>query len=111
LSADGGGVPTLRLDKFLWFARLARTRSAAARLCTEGCVAIAGVPVLKPHHAIRVGDWVTIEQGHWRRRVRVTALDDRRRGASAARLYFEPEPAQPIPREPWVSLIEEEAGA
>lgn len=112
MSADGGAVPTLRLDKFLWFARLARTRSAVARLCTEGRVAISGVLVFKPHHAVRIGDWITIEQGHWRRRIRVTALGGRRNGAPMARLlYFEPEPPQPIPQEPWVSLIEEAAGA
>jgi ribosome-associated heat shock protein Hsp15 len=112
LSADGGGVPTLRLDKFLWFARLARTRSAAARLCIEGRIAIAGVPVSKPHQPIRIGDWITIEQGRWRRRLRVMALGERRTGATEARrLYFEPEPPQPIPVEPWISLLEEEAGA
>jgi ribosome-associated heat shock protein Hsp15 len=112
LSADGGGVSTLRLDKFLWFARLARTRSAAARLCAAGCVAIAGVPALKPHHPVRVGDWITIEQGRCRRRLRVVALGERRTGAAEARLlYHEPEPAELIPREPWISLLEEEAGA
>ena len=112
MSVDGGGVPTLRLDKFLWFARLARTRSAAARLCTEGRVAIAGMPAFKPHHPVRVGDWITVEYGRWRRRVRVTALGERRTGAAEARLlYFEPEPPQPIAREPWISLLEEEASA
>jgi len=112
LSADGGGVLTLRLDKFLWFARLARTRSAAARLCAEGHVAIAGVPAFKPHHPVRIGDWITVEQGRWRRRLRVTALGERRNGASEARLlYHEPEPPQPIPPEPWIALLEEEVGA
>ena len=112
MSADGGGVPILRLDKFLWFARLARTRSAAARLCAAGCVAIAGVPALKPHHPVRIGDWITIEQGLWRRRLRVMALGERRTGAAEAPLlYHEPEPPQPIPRAPWIALLEEEAGA
>ena len=31
-----------RLDKWLWFARLARTRSLAARLCSESRVSIGG---------------------------------------------------------------------
>ncbi|HUC64393.1 MAG TPA: S4 domain-containing protein, partial [Stellaceae bacterium] len=31
-----------RLDKWLWFARFARTRSLAAKLCAEGAVSIAG---------------------------------------------------------------------
>jgi len=112
LSVDGSGVPALRLDKFLWFARLARTRSAAARLCAEGRVAIAGIPAFKPHQPVRIGDWITVEQGRWHRRLRVTALGDRRGGATEAhRLYDEPEPPQPIASEPWVALLEEEVGA
>jgi len=112
LSADGGGVPALRLDKFLWFARLARTRSAAARLCTEGRVAIGGIAAFKPHQPVRIGDWITVEQGRWRRRLRVTALGERRGGvAEALRLYDEPEPPQPVAREPWVALLDEEVGA
>lgn len=112
MSADGGGVPALRLDKFLWFARLARTRSAAARLCAEGHVAIAGIAAFKPHQPVRIGDWITVEQARWRHRLRVTALGQRRGGAAEARqLYDEPEPPQPIAREPWVALLEEEVGA
>lgn len=112
MSADRGGVPTLRLDKFLWFARLVRTRSAAARLCAEGRVAIAGIAAFKPHQPVRIGDWITVEQGRWRRRLRVTALGERRGGTAAAhRLYDEPEPPQPVAREPWVALLEEEVGA
>ena len=107
-----GGVPTLRLDKFLWFARLARTRSAAARLCVDGRVAIAGITAFKPHQPVRIGDWITVEQGRRRRRLHVTALGDRRGGATdARRLYDEPAPPQPIAREPWTTLLEEEAGA
>lgn len=112
MSTDGGGVPALRLDKFLWFARLTRTRSAAARLCAEGRVAIAGIGAFKPHQPVRVGDWITVEQGRWRRRLRVTALGERRGGAAEARaLYDEPEPPQPIACEPWIALLEEEVGA
>ena len=112
MSADGGGKPALRLDKFLWFARLARTRSAAARLCAEGRVAIAGIAALKPHQPVRIGDWITVEQGRWRRRLRVTGLGERRSGAAdARRLYEEPEPPQPIAREPWIALLEEKVGA
>ncbi|MGH6999943.1 MAG: RNA-binding S4 domain-containing protein [Stellaceae bacterium] len=112
MSADGGGMPALRLDKFLWFARLARTRSAAARLCTEGRVAIAGIVAFKPHQPVRIGDWITVEQERWRRRLHVTALGERRGGAADARgLYDEPDPPQPIAREPWIALLDEEVGA
>ena len=112
MPADGGALSTLRLDKFLWFARLARTRSAAARLCAEGHVAIAGIAACKPHQPVRIGDWITVEQGRWRRRLHVMALGERRGGTADARqLYDEPELPQPIPREPWVALLEEEVDA
>ncbi|MCP4383891.1 MAG: RNA-binding S4 domain-containing protein, partial [Hyphomicrobiales bacterium] len=35
-----GGEPRLRIDKWLWFARLARTRTAAQRLAVSGRVRI-----------------------------------------------------------------------
>jgi len=103
------GLPeetTLRLDKWLWFARLAKTRSLAARLCAGGAVAIAGQAALKPHHRVRVGDTVTLPQGHFIRTVRVAALGTRR-------LYSEPVPPRRIAgNEDWMPLLdatEEEA--
>ena len=100
---------TLRLDKFLFHARLARTRSLAARLCAGGQVAIGGALALKPHQPVRIGDLVTLERGGWQRRIVICALPQRRGGAEAARLcYDEPEPPSRIPAEPWIPLIDEE---
>jgi len=100
---------TLRLDKFLWFARLAKTRSLAARLCAAGAVAIAGQTVLKPGQRVRVGDVVTVPQGRMIRTVRITALGSRRGPAAEAQLlYNELVPPQPIAREAWTSLLGEE---
>jgi ribosome-associated heat shock protein Hsp15 len=100
---------SLRLDKFLWFARLARTRSAAARLCAGGKVGLRGTQALKPHHPVRIGDWLTLEQGRSIRRICVTSLAERRGNAAAASLlYDEPAPPQPIPVEAWISLFEDD---
>lgn len=100
---------TLRLDKFLWHARLARTRSLAARLCAEGKVAVGGVTALKPHHPVQVGDLLTLERGPMLRRITVRALPRRRGGAAEARLYYdEPEPPVLLPAEPWIPLLDEE---
>jgi ribosome-associated heat shock protein Hsp15 len=100
---------TLRLDKFLWHARLARSRSLAARLCLGGKVAIGGAPALKPHHPVRVGDRLTIERGRWLRRIVIRSLPQRRGGAAEARqCYDEPEPPCALPAEPWIPLIDEE---
>ena len=99
---------TLRLDKWLWFARLARTRSLAARLCAEGCVAIGAQQVVKPHHPVRIGDEVTVPLPHRRRCVIVRALGVRRGPPAEARyLYDEPAPAVSLGEAapPWVSLF------
>lgn len=99
-----------RLDKWLWFARFARTRSLAARLCAEGAVSIAGVVVLKPGHAVRIGDVLAMRQGAMLRRVTVRALGSRRGPPAEARLLYD-EPLPPVPlraadRASWEPLIE-----
>jgi ribosome-associated heat shock protein Hsp15 len=104
---------SLRLDKWLWFARLARTRSMAARLCAAGCVAIGGRAVAKPHHPVRVGDAVTVDLPHHRRTLVVRALGDRRGPAPEARLLYD-EPTPPVESlattGDWISLFAEEDG-
>ena len=109
-----GGEGTVRIDKWLWFARLARTRSLAARLCAAGLVSVGGAPVLKPHHPVRIGDHVAVARGRVRRRLVVQALGARRGPAAEARLlYHEPEPPLPLERiDPaWTPLLDEESWA
>ena len=103
---------TLRLDKWLWFARLARTRSLAARLCAESRVSIGGRDGVKPHHAVRVGDVIVVELPHQRRRLIVRGLGERRGPPAEAKLLYD-EPTPPVPIESpvasWVSLFEDDA--
>ena len=107
--SEADGTSTLRLDKFLWFARFARTRSLAARLCAAGAVAIAGQATPKPGQRVRIGDVVTVTQGRFIRTVRIAALGSRRGPpAEAQRLYTELAPPQPIAREAWTDLLAEE---
>ena len=101
----------LRLDKWLWFARFARTRSLAAKLCSEGAVAVGGTPVLKPNHLVRVGDVLTVRQGRMLREVSVLALGARRGPPAEARLLYA-ERAPPVAlcaaeQAAWTPLIEE----
>ena len=103
--------PSLRIDKWLWHARLAKTRSLAARLCAAGAVSVAGVPARKPHQPIRVGAIVTVPRGRVILTVRVLGLGARRGPAAEARLLYAehapPRPVDPVPQ-PWVSLFAEE---
>ena len=79
----------VRLDQWLWFARFAKSRSLAARLCDAGLVCVNGVPVRKANHAVRIGDTVVVPQGGWQRTARIVALGTRRGPATEARLLYE----------------------
>jgi ribosome-associated heat shock protein Hsp15 len=99
-----------RLDQWLWFARLVKSRSGAARLCASGLVAVNGNPVRKPSHTIRVGDTVVVPQGTVQRTARVVTIGHRRGPAVEARLLYEEIAAATplaalVPR--WLPLLDE----
>jgi ribosome-associated heat shock protein Hsp15 len=88
-----------RLDKWLYCARLAKTRTGAARLIEDGKVRVNGVRTLKPSRLVQPGDVVTATPPGRLRVVRVVAAAMRRGPASLARaLYEDLTPQQP--REP-----------
>jgi len=79
----------VRADRWLWVARLTKTRGLAAEALKSGRVTVGGV-VAKPSREIRIGDRVEIRFGAERRVVDVTGLAERRvSAAEAARLYVE----------------------
>jgi ribosome-associated heat shock protein Hsp15 len=80
--------PGRRLDQWLWFARFAKSRSIAARLCAAGAVNVNGVAVGKANHTIKPGDIVVLPQGPWQRTVEVLALGTRRGPASEAQMLY-----------------------
>lgn len=52
---------TARIDKWLWAARIFKTRSIAADACKNGRVTIGGVNV-KPSHTIKAGETVSVKK-------------------------------------------------
>ena len=50
-----------RIDKWLWAARIFKTRSIAADACKNGRVTIGGVNV-KPSHVIKAGETVSVRK-------------------------------------------------
>jgi len=50
-----------RIDKWLWAARIFKTRSIAADACKNGRVSISGVNV-KPSHMVKVGETVSVRK-------------------------------------------------
>jgi ribosome-associated heat shock protein Hsp15 len=85
-----------RLDKWLWFARVVKTREAAAALVESGHVRLNRVKVLKPSHDVRPGDVLTITLHSRVRVLRVAGIAPRRGPAAAARLLYR-EPDMPGP--------------
>ncbi len=77
-----------RLDKWLWCARFASTRTACASMAESGLLRINRQPTDKPHAKIRVGDVLTLPLYAGVKVVEVLALSDRRGAApEAQRLY------------------------
>ena len=52
---------TARIDKWLWAARIFKTRSIAADACKNGRVTIGGVS-MKPSRTIKVGDVINVKK-------------------------------------------------
>lgn len=78
-----------RLDKWLWFARFAKTRQAAVRLVEEGHVRIDGRRTANPAHALKLGDVLTLALPHATVVARLQSLGERRGPFEQARLLYE----------------------
>jgi ribosome-associated heat shock protein Hsp15 len=87
---DPFAQPRVRLDKWLWAARLFKTRVLAADLVASGALRLNSQPCRKSGHAVHIGDVLTFPQGRAIRVVRVTALGEMR-GAfeQASQMYHD----------------------
>lgn len=78
----------LRIDKWLWVARLVKTRGLAAEAIKGGRVQLNGQRT-KPSRDIQVGDRVEVSIGEVRRTVIVRGVLPTRRPAKEAELLYE----------------------
>ncbi len=86
-----------RIDKWLWHARIVRTRSAAAALAASGHVRLNGTRVDAPAKPVKAGDVVTIALDARVRVLKVTGFAVRRGGADEGRaLYEDMVPVAPV---------------
>jgi ribosome-associated heat shock protein Hsp15 len=69
----------VRIDKWLWAARLFKTRSLAAAACRGGHVTLGGNPV-KPSREVRAGEVIVVKGGEVTRTVKVTGASEKRVG-------------------------------
>jgi ribosome-associated heat shock protein Hsp15 len=78
-----------RIDKWLWFARMVKTRTLAQAIVSQGQVRVNKAKVLKPSHEVGEGDILTLALHGRVRVVRVLAIGARRGPASEAQTLFE----------------------
>jgi ribosome-associated heat shock protein Hsp15 len=79
-----------RLDKWLFYARLAKSRAVATRLIEEGHVRVNRIKAEKPAATLKPGDVLTLSLGSRILVLRVLAPGTRRGPATQARELYEP---------------------
>lgn len=78
-----------RIDRWLWHARLVRTRALAASLAASGHVRVNGQRIAAPGRAVRTGDVLTVALPGSVRVLRVMAFATRRGGSEDAKRLYE----------------------
>jgi ribosome-associated heat shock protein Hsp15 len=87
----------VRIDKFLWFVRVVKTRSLAQQLAGEGHLRIDGRAIDRAHAEVRVGQVLSFPLNGLVRVLRVEALPVRRGPAAEARAcYADLSPPPPV---------------
>ncbi len=77
-----------RIDRWMWHARIVRTRSAAAELALAGHVRLNGARIEAASRSVRAGDVLTIALDRAVRVLRVEGFAERRGGAEGARALY-----------------------
>jgi len=80
---------SLRVDKYLWFARFFKTRSLATKRANGGRIRLNGNKIKKSSDTVRIGDILTFAQGNEIRVIRVLDLGTRRGPAQEAQSLYE----------------------
>src|SRR5215467_10337607 len=78
-----------RIDKWLWHARVVRTRSAAATLAASGHVRLNSQRIDAASQIVRAGDVITIALDRTVRVLKVAGFAERRGSADDARVLYE----------------------
>jgi ribosome-associated heat shock protein Hsp15 len=93
------GQARQRIDKWLFFARLRKSRSLAAKSVEAGDVSVNGVTIRQPAHAVRPGDVVVVSLDRHDMVVKVLEPGERRGPYEEARLLYHDMTPPPPPRE------------
>jgi len=85
----GGQIDRQRIDRWLWHARLVRTRDAAAALAGSGYVRVNGTRVDAPGRMVRSGDVITVALDRRVRVLKIVGFRDRRGPAGTGETLYE----------------------
>jgi ribosome-associated heat shock protein Hsp15 len=80
---------SLRLDKWLWFARIVRTRELARELAESGHVRVNGQRASAASRLVRVGDVLTVALPSRARVLQVLDVAERRGPPAAGAALYE----------------------
>jgi ribosome-associated heat shock protein Hsp15 len=83
------GLDRQRIDRWLWHARLVRTRGAAAALAGAGYVRVNGARIDAPGRMVRAGDVVTVALERSVRVLKITGFRERRGPAGSGETLYE----------------------
>ena len=81
--------PRQRIDKWLCFARMVKTRTLAAAIVSQGQVRLNKARVSKPSHEVAPGDILTLAVHGRVRVIKVLAIGARRGPASEAQTLYQ----------------------
>lgn len=78
----------MRIDKLLWYLRLARSRTVAQAIAEEGHIRVNGRRVDRAHCKVAVGDVLTVPIGQGVQVLELLTLPGRRGPAPEARAHY-----------------------
>jgi len=87
---------TIRLDKWVWYARFFKSRSLSAERIQSGRFRVNGTPVAKPSFQVKADDVITFPLNDHVRVIKILAIGTRRGPAPEAQaLYEDLDPPKP----------------
>lgn len=78
-----------RIDRWLWHARLVRTRGSAAALAGSGYVRVNGTRIEAPGRMVRTGDVITVALERRVRVLKIKGFSERRGPAGSGETLYE----------------------
>jgi ribosome-associated heat shock protein Hsp15 len=99
-----------RIDKWLWHARVVRTRTDAAKLVSSGLVRLNSARIDAASQPVRPGDVITVALDRRVRLLKVRSFADRRGASVAARSLYDDLSPPPTPAPPPAGVREAGAG-